>query len=341
MLDLKQLRQQIKDSIDQKKTEKILSSLGYRISRDHKFKLREENTASASIRGDGRITDFGDGWGGDIVALLHEKRGMSLPDATLFTSQQLGIPTDRLSAAPIAATPIKRRPIPQKSYDLEAIHNRFTTDFSSANGCIIRKQSIELIDYDFFKSSPYQKRVQGLIGYSERDKSITIHLFDRETVQTIAIRQSNDKNGKPIKWKTLGSKKFIPYEINDEYIFLFSGMAEILIMEMLGLSYVMLQSDGMVRHLPLELKEQSKDKTIVVLQDNDDSFRTIVPKIESFFSESEILVIDFEKLLGRELDHGYDFRDFCNEIKDAKEVMDLLENEIIRLQQEAMYVRAG
>lgn len=339
MLDLKQLRQLIKDSIDQEKAEGVLSSIGYHIGRDHKFMLREENTASTSIRDDGYLTDFGDGWSGDIVALLHEKRGMSLPDATLFTAEQLGISTDTFSPAPIMINPVKRKPAPQKSYDLEAIHNRFITDLSRADRSIIRKQSNELISYDFFRSCAYPSQIKGLFGYSSKDESITIHLSDKEQVQTIAIRRSKDRNGKPVKWKTFGSKTFIPFEINDDFIFFFSGMAEILIMKMLGLSFVMLQADGMIRHLPIELKELCRDKTIIVLQDNDNSFRSIVSKIESFFNESEVLIIDFEKLLGRELNHGYDFRDFCNEIKDAKKVMDLIEEEIIRLQ-EAMYVRA-
>ena len=92
MTDLKQLRQQIKDSLGRETTESLLSYLGYEIQRDHKFKLRpEERTASASVDRNGRITDFGSGWSGDPVALLHEQHGQSLKDATEWTATALGI----------------------------------------------------------------------------------------------------------------------------------------------------------------------------------------------------------------------------------------------------------
>ena len=92
MTDLKQLRQQIKDSLDRETTESLLSYLGYEIQRDHKFKLRpEERTASASVDRNGRITDFGSGWSGDPVALLHEHHSQTLKDATQYVATALGI----------------------------------------------------------------------------------------------------------------------------------------------------------------------------------------------------------------------------------------------------------
>lgn len=92
MIDFKQLRKQIKDALDKETTEQILNFIGYKINRDHKFKIREEQTASASVDKYGRITDFGDGWHGDPVALLHEKHGLTLPEATKYTADLLRIP---------------------------------------------------------------------------------------------------------------------------------------------------------------------------------------------------------------------------------------------------------
>ncbi len=92
MTDIKQLRQQIKQSLDRETTESLLSFIGYEVQKDHKFKLREEeNTASASVNRDGNITDFGDGWFGDPVALLHEHHGQTLPDATRYIADCLGV----------------------------------------------------------------------------------------------------------------------------------------------------------------------------------------------------------------------------------------------------------
>ena len=109
MTDLKILRQMIKDSIDREQTAHILTGLGYQVGRDWKFALREdERTPSASIRQDGLITDFGDGWSGDIVALLHEKRSLSLKDATLFICEQMGISTDE--SYEYVPLPVNRKP---------------------------------------------------------------------------------------------------------------------------------------------------------------------------------------------------------------------------------------
>ena len=244
----------------------------------------------------------------------------SLPDPTKFKDHK---------ADYIASSPKET----EKSYDLEKIHKQCREDIQRADRQTIRKQSNDLVCYEFFKTAPFQEAVKGLFGFSSRDNSITIHLEDNGEVKTVAVRRSGE-----VKWKTYGSKKFIPYQIEDDFVFIFSGMAELAIVKILGLSYVMLQADGMVKHLPEELKELCRDKTIIVLQDNDDSFKAIVPKIKEFFSRSEVLVIDFERILDRELKYGYDFRDFVNDIKDAEKVMERLEIEIICLQDKS-YVR--
>lgn len=219
----------------------------------------------------------------------------------------------------------------EKSYDIKKIHKNFMENRKIVDPAVLIKKGNELIDYHFYKSTPHPAAAKDLFGYSDRDDSPTIHLTDKEgNIQTVAVRESRG-----VKWRTYGSKKFIPYEIDDDFIFLFSGMAEIVIMKMLGLSYIGIQADGMVKHLPEELKELTEGKTIIVLQDNDKSFRDIIPEIKSFFRKSEVMVMDFERILDRELKHGYDFRDFCNEIKDAKKVMERLEIEIICLQDQS------
>lgn len=92
MIDLKILRVQLKDSLDRERVADILSFIGYEVTRDFKFRLREdEKTPSASIRRDGFIKDFGSGWSGDIVALLHEHHGQTLKDATHYVASCLGV----------------------------------------------------------------------------------------------------------------------------------------------------------------------------------------------------------------------------------------------------------
>jgi len=93
MEKLKQLRATLKAQMNRDNVEQILSFIGYEITRDHKFKIRdEEKTPSASVRYDGFIKDFGgDGFGGDIVAFLHEIRGQTLSDAVHYVADCLGV----------------------------------------------------------------------------------------------------------------------------------------------------------------------------------------------------------------------------------------------------------
>lgn len=53
--------------LTKEQTKFILEELGYSVDRHYKFKMRDEQTASASIDERGRISDFGSGWRGDIV----------------------------------------------------------------------------------------------------------------------------------------------------------------------------------------------------------------------------------------------------------------------------------
>lgn len=69
----------------------LLLHLGYKVDRQGKFKLRhEERTASASVRVDGYIKDFGSGWGGDIFSLLQEYHGLTFPEAVEYVELCLG-----------------------------------------------------------------------------------------------------------------------------------------------------------------------------------------------------------------------------------------------------------
>lgn len=171
-----------------------------------------------------------------------------------------------------------------------------------------------------------------MFGYSFKDKSLTLSLSDVDgEIQVIVIRHATDRDGNEVKWKTYGSKKYVPFKIHadEDFVFFYSGMAEILLMELFGFSYIGLQSDSMVRHLPEKLKHLTEDKVIVILQDNDESFKKIVPSVKDFFSGSHsVITMDFEKLLSIKLPKGYDFRDFCNQIANANDIRNQLKKGI-------------
>ncbi len=95
MLNLKKLRKELKANYTQINVAEMLSFIGYDVNRDFKFKLRDERTPSASISKSGIISDFGSGWSGDIVSLLHEYKNISLCEATTYVAQLLNINLER------------------------------------------------------------------------------------------------------------------------------------------------------------------------------------------------------------------------------------------------------
>ncbi len=235
-----------------------------------------------------------------------------LPDPKGFDTHQTHL-TDRT-----------RRQLQKPTYDLDKIHRAAMKNRVSMKPEKFHNTLSELITPQLFGSHNRRELCKERLGYSTKYQSLTLSLLDGDEVKAVAIRKAGD-----VKWKTYGTKTFTPYQIKDEFVFFYSGMAEIILMEALSLSFIGLQSDSVLHHLPKELKELCRDKVIVILQDNDDSFKSMVPKIRNFFKHSEMIVIDFENLLDRELRHGYDFRDFCNEIVEPKDILEMLENEIM------------
>lgn len=90
--DYKLLRNELKQNYTQHNTAEMLSFIGYEIDRNFKFKLRDEKNSSASISKTGTITDFGSGWSGDIVSVIHEYKNVPLGEATLYIAKLLNIP---------------------------------------------------------------------------------------------------------------------------------------------------------------------------------------------------------------------------------------------------------
>ena len=83
--------QEIKDRLDGSTTATILNYIGYELYRGNKFKLRDENTPSVSIRRDGYIKDFGGDFSGDLISLLREYHDMSFEDAIKYLATCLGV----------------------------------------------------------------------------------------------------------------------------------------------------------------------------------------------------------------------------------------------------------
>jgi hypothetical protein len=243
----------------------------------------------------------------------------------------------------------------EQSYDLKNIFD------SLQNNSIPSGYISKLIDLEILEHNPKTKEIlKGFICYSKLDDSIVIVLKDKEEIKTIAINRAKDKEGNLIKWKTFGSKKYIQYKIKDDFVFIVYGMSEIILCELFDISYIAFQSDsityGLDNHSQWieEIKPMIQDKYLILLLDNDDSCRkTINPIKEQLANPGNTIIIEMIDLLqtkafltdttgivsiesrkkwqehhNKILDKGYDFKDFCNEVKNPQTIEEILKNTI-------------
>jgi hypothetical protein len=87
---------QLVGMIDGEVTRYLLQGIGYSIDNNYKFKIREERTASASIRSDGLINDFGGDFGGNIINFLIDICGFSYKTSNKYVRIALGSTSLRL-----------------------------------------------------------------------------------------------------------------------------------------------------------------------------------------------------------------------------------------------------
>ena len=241
------------------------------------------------------------------------------------------------------------------NYDLNKIYNAIK------NIPIPSGRVPKLIDLQILKHNPKAKEIKKeFICYSKFDDSIAIVLKDKEEIKAIAINRTKDKDGNIIKWKTFGSKKYIQAKIKDDFVFIVYGMGEIILCELLEISYIAFQSDSITYGLNNnkqwieEIKPLIQDKYLILLLDNDESCRkTIEPIKEQLTNPENAIVIEMIDLLfvkafrtdtsgllsnearkvwlednNKILDKGYDFRDFCNETKNPQEIEEILKETI-------------
>ncbi len=244
-------------------------------------------------------------------------------------SNQLPPPIDLSTPLPAKAEQHYTNKKEQKSFDLNEWHKNFKAAYQKAEHTAITQIELpkgfvnpttllyDLIDRDLWRLRG-REVIKRHIGFSSKYKSLTVSLFDGEDVKAICIRSAWDSDGNPIKWKTYGSKRFIPYRIFDEddpTIFIGYGIGEFLLFELLELNYMVLQSDSIAKNLSSNpYTPQIEDRYIFALLDNDASCKATLEPLQSHFSKCKVFGIDFEHLFDRELLKGYDFRDFCNDI---------------------------
>jgi len=184
-----------------------------------------------------------------------------------------------------------------------------------------------------------------MLVYDKYNQSLAIVLKDNDEVKTIAIQHSKDKEGKPIKWKTYGAKKYIPHRLESDYIVVVYGMKEIVLCNLFELSFIGFQADSIakgVKHnlqFQNEIKPKLKDKNLFLLLDNDKSCRdTINPLKEELKDVCNIIKpIEMQDLIANyvlsggtdvDVNDNFDFTDFINHVKDISKIQKILEDEI-------------
>jgi hypothetical protein len=219
----------------------------------------------------------------------------------------------------------------EPSYNIDNIYT------AMKNNSIPSGRVSQLIDKEILHSiDDIQKVLKRCILFDTLHQSIAIAIKEDEQIKTIAIHRSKDQEGNLIKWKTLGSKSFIPYKIRDnsKIVFVLVGMKEYLLMELLQFDYIVPQSDSIIKNISNnrqwveEIKPKIKDKLIVYISENDKSSQELINPLKE--EHSNIINIDINSLYlfhimgngGRdqELPKGYDFIDFCNMFKDIESI---------------------
>lgn len=216
-------------------------------------------------------------------------------------------------------------------YDLNSYNQALKQAIALLNKRFVVAKFYELFDPRLLtcKIEKAKKVLHRFIGYSKKHDTLCITLFDKEEqVQTLALREAKDRDGNRVKWKTYGSKNFIPYNIkeNSSLIFTASGMAEIILFELLELDYFLLQSDSIVKSLAAnqfwsQIKEKMNNNLVIFLLDNDTSSHNAYKQFQQLCPNS--ISLDFEIILEQKLPKGYDFRDFCNQIAEKEDTRDI------------------
>jgi len=180
----------------------------------------------------------------------------------------------------------------------------------------------ELINKDFILGSPNKTRIDKFVGYDKDIDTLTVSVFSEDD-RVVQIKHRY-KDGK--KWVgAYGSEGGHIVKKATDTIFIGSGMAEMLIMELLGLPYIFLQSDSSIANIQ---EKDIKGKTVIVFEENDGNFRNKVTNRLLDKKPLCLIGVDFECIFDKELPKGYDLRDFVNEIRDFKKVKSYIQNEI-------------
>ena len=124
------------------------------------------------------------------------------------------------------------------------------------------------------------------LGFDMKQMTLTVSVFNEDrSIAANTFRRVDD-----IKWLTHGTKRPPAMRLTGKgRVYFASGMGEALMLEILGVDYIVIQSDSVVKHLPeVEIAE------LVILPDNDESFRKIIPFVVGRLRPARAFVVEWE-----------------------------------------------
>ena len=176
----------IKSQLNRDDVSSILTSFGYEVStRDYKFRLRDENTASAIINQDGTIHDFGADYHGDVLDVLQQFQNLSFTEALETLKGYIGI-TENVIVTPRANIEPKKEFISVLSDEvyiqmMETLKWYDSKDtLQSFRNPDYKKEALAICPLWVFQQAEPEalKKFQNLTSYDFKNKTLVIRIHD-------------------------------------------------------------------------------------------------------------------------------------------------------------------
>ncbi len=336
-------------------TRAILNYLGFAVNKAYKFKMRDdERTPSASIDPkNGRISDFGSGWRGDIIAFYKEINSCSDKEAFIEIARitkELGISTN-INTSKYENAKFSDFKASAKQSDLEILTpiSQNEIDLYAKE----RKENFARFSELLTKTLPTANNATKIelakkfeIGYSKKEDRLIMPIRDiKGNIVTLW-----KYNPSPVPFMARDGNVIVPskysfpagrpramfniqglteYVKNEQPIFIAEGEKDCLNMLSRGFNAITFGSAG--AYVKNEYLNMLKDSYVVITFDYDEAGQNGAKKLSEQLNGicKKVEIIDWEqitKALGKKnkLFKGFDFTDYLEKIvNDTQKIKDI------------------